>query len=737
MSRKPIFTLVILSLLAGTGGVCAQCTILPGQTETVTSPVACGAMSIAGTLIIESTGSVTGADGSTLNGPGATITVNGGSFHCTGRFNVGQGSDGYINLNGGTFTVDGTWKYPDESGGVHRMWVNAGLMQSNDIELRGDRDAIIYIGGGVLRLTGGDFTTHPDIYYNPFSWISEGWLQPAPGYDSLDVQYVSAGNYTEITAMSQFPRVEFETASSGNYESVSPATLTLTMSQAESVPVTVDYGVAGGTAEGNGVDYTLLGSGTLTFDPCETTETISIEIVNDGNDENDETIEMILSNVTGGSAMLGVITQHTYVIYDPRPGVAFTTPAGSGLESTTPAVVEVSLSWALPDAVTVNYAATGGTATSGADYILLGDGTLAFDPWQTTQQISMTILDDHVEELPDETVQLTLSDPSPNVKLGFQNQHTYTIIDNEQGVLFDDLTWYYSRSPNPLYVNQDNQLVWVPEKGEQFITRLPEQSLSIVGDKVEISYWWMTDGAHNCPDCYACPDGCYDDSIECIAGTSDMRAGLFEADGEYITGDGFSVSSSVFAGYKGYAWRFGPNMIAGPTRWVDCTGEVHKTGNFQKKIVDSDNLMTINEGLEDYIPGFELAPGEWSLWTVSLERTASDTVISSITLNDRTYTWTDGSSSGQPDRIDVFAIHMRNGRPYSVLALEPLWRPSPGDFDENGVVDGNDLGFFTLKWLKRCRVDTYCEGRDINQDWVVNFKDFVLMAAHWLELNPR
>jgi hypothetical protein len=130
-------------------------------------------------------------------------------------------------------------------------------------------------------------------------------------------------------------------------------------------------------------------------------------------------------------------------------------------------------------------------------------------------------------------------------------------------------------------------------------------------------------------------------------------------------------------------------MKAGPTRWVDCHDEVHKTGNFQKKPESLSNLMTTNDGLEDYIPGFELPPGEWSLWTISLERLSSSRVRTSITLNDRTYTWTDSSSSGQPSKIDVFAIHMRNGRPYSILALdslappppplEPAYNPSPAD----------------------------------------------------------
>ncbi|MHC4620256.1 MAG: fibronectin type III domain-containing protein, partial [Planctomycetota bacterium] len=284
------------------------------------------------------------------------------------------------------------------------------------------------------------------------------------------------------------------------------------------------------------------------------------------------------------------------------------------------------------------------------------------------QYISLDIVDDgEVEQ--NETVILTLSNPT-NAGLGSIIDHTYTIIDNEVGLVWDGLTWFYSGNLADLFINVDGDLEWSPQGGEQYITRIPDQALSQVGHVVQRSYYWLTDGQHNCADCFACPGGCYDDDITCIAGTSDMRVGLFEADGEWVTSDGFAVTGSdIFVGYKGYAWRFGPNMIAGPTRWVDCTSEVHKTGNFQKKPASLSNLMNTNDGLEDYIPGFELPPGEWSVLTVKLERTGSSSVVSSITLNDRTYTWTDSSASDQPGKIDVLAVHMRNHRPYSRLVL--------------------------------------------------------------------
>ncbi|HUW18085.1 MAG TPA: Calx-beta domain-containing protein, partial [Sedimentisphaerales bacterium] len=688
MLRKPAFLMCLVVQMAFVGGVYAQCSCTPGQTVTITGAETCAApMSIACHYIIQSTGSVTGADGSTLNGSNATIEVNGGSFHCTGRFNLGQGGDGYIYMNGGTFTVDGTWKFPDDDGGVHRMWINGGIVHSGDIEFRGDRDGIIYVGAGILRVT----TVGTD-YYDPANWVAQGWLQPAEGYDQIIIE--NKGSYTEITAVILYCRVQFAAEASSAPESVSPAALMVTLSNAEpGQTYTVDYAATGGTATGGGVDYTLA-PGTLTFLPGQTSRTISFGITNDGLPENDETVIVELSNPGGAGLLLGQTKMHTYIILDSRPGVGFEAAASSGLENVTTVNIPVSLSATLGATATVNYAVTGGTAASGADYTLLGSGTLQFSPGVTTQYVPLSIVDDTFKEIPDETIELTLSNPSANVKLTAAVQHTYTIINDDQGVWWNGLTWFYSNYSRGPYVNEQGQLEWFPEKGGQYVTRLPDMPLSQVGQKVQLTYFYMSDGKDDCP-----PDSCYnciycDDDITCIAGTSDFRFGLFQADGEYITADGFDTSSSIFAGYKGYNWRFGPHLQAYPTRWVDCTGEVHKTGNFAKKPQSSSNLMTINEGLEDYIPGFELPPGEWSLLTISLERLSSSSVKMLITLNDTTYTWTDASSSEQPTKIDVFGVHMRNGRPYYRLVLDTLWpqpasNPSPMDGAENvdpGVV---------------------------------------------------
>jgi hypothetical protein len=82
-----------------------------------------------------------------------------------------------------------------------------------------------------------------------------------------------------------------------------------------------------------------------------------------------------------------------------------------GNSGTTPMTFAVTLAPVSGSTVTVNYAATGGTATIGVDYTVAGTGTLTFAPGITTQNITVNVIGDTQVE-PDETVVMTLLTPS-------------------------------------------------------------------------------------------------------------------------------------------------------------------------------------------------------------------------------------------------------------------------------------------------------------------------------------
>ncbi len=85
--------------------------------------------------------------------------------------------------------------------------------------------------------------------------------------------------------------------------------------------------------------------------------------------------------------------------------------------------------------VTVDYATGGGTATSGSDYTP-ASGTLTFSPGDTTKNVTVTIVDDDVDES-DETFNLTLSDAA-NAGIPIPTG-TFTIRDEDTaGVTVSD-----------------------------------------------------------------------------------------------------------------------------------------------------------------------------------------------------------------------------------------------------------------------------------------------------------
>jgi uncharacterized protein (TIGR03118 family) len=72
-------------------------------------------------------------------------------------------------------------------------------------------------------------------------------------------------------------------------------------------------------------DYEIA-EGTLTFAPGETSKTFTVLIVNDNFDENDETIELYLNNVTGAGAGLGTPNHAEVTITDDDTGTPATNP---------------------------------------------------------------------------------------------------------------------------------------------------------------------------------------------------------------------------------------------------------------------------------------------------------------------------------------------------------------------------------------------------------------------------
>lgn len=122
-----------------------------------------------------------------------------------------------------------------------------------------------------------------------------------------------------------------------------------------------------------------------------------------------------------------------------RPTVQFKLSTSSGSETIANTNLEVILSHASSQTITVNYAVINSTASntnrgSGKDYNL-ANKTLSFKPGITTQKIPLSIVNDAINEA-NETISVKLSNPH-NVGLGAKTLHTYTIIDSDRQTIVD------------------------------------------------------------------------------------------------------------------------------------------------------------------------------------------------------------------------------------------------------------------------------------------------------------
>ncbi|MHC4676464.1 MAG: SUMF1/EgtB/PvdO family nonheme iron enzyme, partial [Planctomycetota bacterium] len=212
MRRKPALSVIIILLVCLAGDASAADLIVSaGTTVTKSATESFGYFMVAGRLTVESGAdlSFTGdshIDGVETSGIRPEIIMNGGSFLVGARINMGTlkvgngGNYAYLTMNGGTFTCTGTFKFPDDDGGEKRIYLNGGIMHAHDIEFRGMRDAVMYVGGGILRLD-----SIVDVYRDPEEWKDEGWLLPAEGYDEVVIEYIPAGPYTEVRATKYDP----------------------------------------------------------------------------------------------------------------------------------------------------------------------------------------------------------------------------------------------------------------------------------------------------------------------------------------------------------------------------------------------------------------------------------------------------------------------------------------------------------------------------------------------------
>ena len=181
------------------------------------------------------------------------------------------------------------------------------------------------------------------------------------------------------------------TGASAN-EDAGTVTLTITRENSSQMDVSVDY-LASDDSAVAGQDYDAA-SGTVTFSPNETEKTISIAIIDDALDENEESFVVTLSNASHGNiqenAAIVTITDN-----DGAPSVSIS--GNNNVSEDQNMTISVTLTSESGKSVSIDLETTDVQAIAGQDFQALNE-TITFAPGETSKSVSVTLIDDTLDE---------------------------------------------------------------------------------------------------------------------------------------------------------------------------------------------------------------------------------------------------------------------------------------------------------------------------------------------------
>jgi glucose/arabinose dehydrogenase len=220
-------------------------------------------------------------------------------------------------------------------------------------------------------------------------------------------------------------------------ETAGTATVTVTRTGNTQERMTLEYTtneIGGAGAAQAGADYTQpsfdgrANTGQVVFEIGDTVRTFTVPIVNDSQEEGNESFAIGLQNPSSGSLGAPRTVLITIVDDDSPANISMSSAEVTVSEGVSTANITIQRSGNINGASSVNFTTSNGTAIAGSDYTATS-GTVNFAVGQLTQTISIPILNDIITEN-DETFTVTLSNPT-NAILGNQLTSAVTILDND------------------------------------------------------------------------------------------------------------------------------------------------------------------------------------------------------------------------------------------------------------------------------------------------------------------
>ncbi len=456
-----------------------------GSTLTLAGPgvgtanVTLGTMTVAGGISssnIQVTGNITTFKGaspienSIINTTGkiGTLTagaITGATISATqvSTFNVtGHGAMGIPgNISGSTLTLSGVG-VPGTMPTLGTMTVTGGIIASN-IQVTGNvtsltvgaiRSSSVQVNGniGTLKVTSitngivdsnifaasrintvtiSKAITDNDgesfgIFANSFGTVTYAGATVVPDKIVGDFQIKTFS--TPGISISNAPTVNEVAAGTVN------AVFTVTLSTPSPTEVTVNFETSDGTARVLDGDYAT-NTGTVTFAPFTTSQTISVIVNGDNVGEGNENFNVTLSSLSSNAALgnaTGVATIADPLVETGSPGqFRLQTANVTKFENSGSTTFTVERLPGTAGAATVLITSANVTATAGLDYEAITQ-TLTFADGQTSATFAVKILND-TEIEPNETLTLTLSNPSVG-SLASPSTATLVIQDNDKAV---------------------------------------------------------------------------------------------------------------------------------------------------------------------------------------------------------------------------------------------------------------------------------------------------------------
>jgi hypothetical protein len=226
------------------------------------------------------------------------------------------------------------------------------------------------------------------------------------------------------------PKISFQTGTQALAEGITTQQFPVQLDGPSTSDVLFAYSVTGSATLGSDHQFA---SGMLTIPAGTTMLPINAAILDDPTDEDDETIDVSLTALSGAVVGQNRTRQHKIVDDDLPPILGFTAAAATTPETGT-ATITVTLAIASAKTVSASYSVAAGSAST-ADFTTTA-GTVTFAPGVTSQTFTVTITPDNLDE-PDETITISLGNLVNGTAGTLTQELTITDDDNAPNLAFE------------------------------------------------------------------------------------------------------------------------------------------------------------------------------------------------------------------------------------------------------------------------------------------------------------